>query len=56
MEEINYPNNVGSPEDPTVELEQDDVASLEVAKRSLVGRILSDKIQNKGDVKSMLTK
>jgi hypothetical protein len=42
MEKTNYPNNVGSLDNLTVELEQDDVASLEVAKRSLVSRILCD--------------
>jgi hypothetical protein len=42
MEDTNHPKNDGSLDDLTVELEQDDVASLEVAKRSLVGRILCD--------------
>lgn len=40
----------------TIELELDKVTSQEIAKRSLVGKVLSDKMLNRGSVKSMLAK
>ncbi|KAJ1407457.1 hypothetical protein SESBI_24264 [Sesbania bispinosa] len=43
-------------EELTVDLETDDLASLQLAKRSLACKVLPDKGLNKGAIKSILTK
>lgn len=42
-------------EEVTVELEEDEKASEEIAKRTLVGKFFSEKILNRGAVKTVLS-
>ncbi|KAJ1400226.1 Zinc finger, CCHC-type [Sesbania bispinosa] len=50
------PSTVQTQEEITVELDSEDLQSLQLAKRSLVGKILTAKTLNKGAVKSILLK
>lgn len=43
-------------EELTVELDQDRAESIDIAKRSLVGKILSGRLLNRGAVKTILSK